>query len=254
MQAINQPRPPEPSARPHPAYLPHSLRCLNCQVVPRSFHATFACQWRRYLYLLPLTHQDALRYRRHHLGIAESANSEQAMSNASAEVEWTSIAEAVDVMLGSLVGQELDFYAFGRSTPKGRSCVCNVSHASAKLAYLPRDPHAADTAGSDERGHADVGEHAPSGDLMESSEVASEGDQQAAPVLCIQLVSDRFVRRMARTLVATSVMSALWNEPLRLQRALDSRDRRDTAYPAPATGLCFTGAGYDSQAPAALQL
>eukprot|EP00892_Ulva_mutabilis_P010606 jgi/Ulvmu1/7918/UM004_0150.1 len=242
-QAINQPHAPELGNRPQPAYRPDSLRCLDCRVVPRSFHATFACQWRRYLYLLPLSQQDGLLHHQHQLATTNMTPATEEVSSRSSEVEWANIADTVDRTLRSLEGQDLDYYAFGRSTPKGRNCVCNMMHASCKLAYLPRISPAADV-GVDNEAHEELCMHTQLGDGG-----GHVGAQQRVPVLCIQLVGNRFIRRMVRTLVATTVMSAIWNDPMRVPQALQTRERRDTAYPAPATGLCFTGAGYDDQPP-----
>lgn len=87
---------------------------------------------------------------------------------------------------------------------------------------------------------------------------------QPTRVLAIELVGDRFLRRMVRVLVATAVREAVpgagWfaapdaadgsggggesGPDGALLRAAAARDRRATAPSAPAEGLCFLEAGY----------
>lgn len=251
VQAVNQPRPPISGVN-NPAYHPASLRCLACEIVPRSFHATFACQWRRYLYLLPLTQEDASRYLMHHHGDDANVVADHQSTVEDAEGGWVAIAKAIDDSITWLQGQRLDYYAFGRSTPKGRSCVCTMTHASAKFAYLPQ--------GLNDLQSFNAAINANSISAQENADGTGVGEQgraaskQRVPVVCIQIVADRFVRRMVRTLVATAAMSAIWNEPSRVRDALQAQERRDTAYSAPAAGLCFTGAGYDDQPPCPIDI
>lgn len=60
------PSPPQPYQRrdwagsdeAYPVPPPLALRAHSCKQVPRSFHATFACNWRSYMYLFPLCERD----------------------------------------------------------------------------------------------------------------------------------------------------------------------------------------------------
>ena len=196
---------------------------------------------------MPLNQQDARECELH-----REAPGRRAPASAAADVQWADIAGAVDRMLVRLEGQDLDYCAFGRSTPRGRSCVCRVLHASAKLAYLPGTSQTAGAAVNSCCGSEAA--HAQGAGGTGHTAAGSGGADAVVPVVCVQLVADRFVRRMVRTLVSTAVMSAIWDEPLRLQQALAARERRDTAYPAPAAGLCFTGAGYHGEPARALEI
>ncbi|KAK3239106.1 hypothetical protein CYMTET_50943 [Cymbomonas tetramitiformis] len=151
----------------------------------------------------------------------------------------------------------LNFYSFGRDTPKGKDTMCVMLHTSATSgvrlfsicprSWLPvartlrfaRDLHA----------------------------VLPDG----VPVLCIELVANRFLRRQVRVLVATAVRSALCLQSCTteehpsesvtdkaltnsdaagmdtLLRFTETEDRQVTAWPAPASGLCFAGVGYPDE-------
>ena len=90
-----------------------------------------------------------------------------------------------------------------------------------------------------------------------------EGMQQ--PALRIELVGNRFLRRMVRILLATAVLEASSSpssssssspspSPSSAEQGQDealvdiclSGDRRLAAYPLPGTGLCFAGVGFDA--------
>lgn len=206
------------------------------------------------MYLLPLTEEDANHYRLHRQSDQVSTSHNSKATNGSSEPEWTAIAEGVHSVLSWLQGQQLDYYAFGRSTPKGRNSVCTMLHASAKLLYMPQPLDAPASWKAAVCLRSSTSGDKDEFDILFQSEAANAPSNQRVPVVCIQLIADRYLRRMVRTLVATAVMSAIWDEPTRLKDALHSRDRRDTAYSAPATGLCFTGAGYDGQPPTPLDI
>lgn len=106
-----------------------------------------------------------------------------------------------------------------RDTPKGKPCECTLHVARASLVTLP--PAA-----------------------------ASDGGDAAAPrvrCLAVELVGDRFLRRMVRVLVATALREATAIDSPhedRLGALVAAADRRATAAPAPALGLCFASVGY----------
>jgi tRNA U38,U39,U40 pseudouridine synthase TruA len=218
------------------------LKAFSCEVVPRSFHATWSCKWRRYVYVFPLAPVDT------HMRAAASAHNGGVPAVPDArelphacirkdmhgvlEMEerdysaWGDVASRANVMLGALEGCELDYYAFGRSTPKGKNCRCFMHYASALLASLPAGGTVADT------------------------------KRSRIPVLVFQLVGDRFLRRMVRTLVATTVRESIVGSaehPLEVRKALlavvRTEDRLVSAPSAPACGLCFAGAGYSGDEP-----
>ncbi|KAL4420340.1 hypothetical protein ABPG77_006147 [Micractinium sp. CCAP 211/92] len=252
---------------------PGLLRAWHVESVPRSFHASFKAQWRRYLYLLPLRSADAATAAAIGLATAGAATG-NAVSPAGAGEERTwdfdpaAVQAAPDIdpdrvgaLLAPLEGRALDYKAFARDTPPGKDCVCRLLRARAWRTSLP--------------------------------------DPQSTPVLAFELIGTRFLRRMVRVLVATAVREALpqaawfssscgdtcggsaagsscavagatataepgghdkgchvagaaeaaakaaagWDAGGLLWAAA-SKDRRVTAAPAPAEGLLFLEAGY----------
>lgn len=75
-------------------------------------------------------------------------------------------------------------------------------------------------------------------------------DAESINLLSIEVIGNRFLRRMVRVLVSTaireaSVGSATEGKVDALIQLSERRDRLSTAPAAPAEGLCFSGAGYD---------
>jgi tRNA U38,U39,U40 pseudouridine synthase TruA len=216
------------------------LRAFSCEIMHRSFHAMWSCLWRRYVYIFPLAPVDAdLREaaRVHNRGATDVPEASEEMHSKgrmeddfckAVEVEDGSVGVLEDVacransMLKALEEKELDYYAFGRSTPAGKSCTCCMHHASAVLTTLPTVAHNADN------------------------------ERPRIPVLVFQFVGNRFLRRMVRTLVATAVRESIVGQAEYMPQVsgalLDvarTADRLASAPPAPACGLCFAGAGYE---------
>lgn len=72
----------------------------------------------------------------------------------------------------------------------------------------------------------------------------------ALDMLAIELIGERFLRKMVRVLVATaireaSIGSATGGQNDALIKLSKGRNRLSTAPAAPAEGLCFSGVGYD---------
>lgn len=68
------------------------------------------------------------------------------------------------------------------------------------------------------------------------------------PVLAIELEGDRFLRRMVRILVSTSLKFAARSngfDSQALLKLVQTRDRRRAAFPAPPHGLIFVSASFD---------
>ena len=123
-------------------------------------------------------------------------------------------------MLGTLEKQDLDYVAMSYGKVKTQSTLCNLHIARALCVNLV-----------DEEMHG------------------------VSCALCIQLVGNRFLRRMVRILVSTALRESLVCDPLErdehcdytksLLNILQTKDRRLSARPAPPQGLIFCGASFD---------
>jgi tRNA U38,U39,U40 pseudouridine synthase TruA len=139
-------------------------------------------------------------------------------------------ATLADAMLQRLQGKRLDFYSYARDTPQGKDCECTLLVARARLVRLPAP--------------CSVGD-------------ASQ-QQDGCPCLAVELVADRFLRRMVRVLVGTLVREVAAAAAAaaaagqqcpdhdQLLRLAGIRERRATAVSAPALGLCFASVGFGS--------
>ena len=76
-------------------------------------------------------------------------------------------------------------------------------------------------------------------------------DKSMAPVLAIELVGNRFLRKMVRIICGTVVREALKDEKDRNDKILidicNSGERRLAGPPLPGGGLCLAGVGYDER-------
>jgi len=139
----------------------------------------------------------------------------------------------------------VDMHAFARGTPPGSSSDVTFRVARAFEAELPRVPEldgASATAGSTRDG------------IRRSRSVASGGtlptteDADDRRVVVIELVADRFLRKLVRCLCATAVREAASHAGEEFDDVLlhlaEGRDRRAAAPPAPALGLVFAGVEY----------
>jgi hypothetical protein len=113
-----------------------------------------------------------------------------------------------------------------RDTPAGKDCSCFLHTARATVVALPA--------------------------THQNQQLGRQSHHQC---LCIELVGNRFLRRMVRVLVATAVREALPSAAAagRTESPLEALmcpggDRRVTAAPAPALGLCFAAVGYSDAA------
>ncbi|KAJ4799121.1 tRNA pseudouridine synthase [Rhynchospora pubera] len=78
---------------------------------------------------------------------------------------------------------------------------------------------------------------------LPSTDKESEG---GIKVMCVELVANRFLRKMVRVLVATAIREAAAGvEQDALITLLDATCRHATAPPAPPDGLCLVDVGYD---------
>jgi tRNA U38,U39,U40 pseudouridine synthase TruA len=219
--------------------------------VPRVFHATWSAQWRRYVYLFPLriTTSDGTSdgdttsdieaceapggcpgcLRKGWLAHADAA----AVDAADADPKL------VHAMLAALQGRAVDYSAFARDTPKNQPSVCTLHVARATVVELP-------------------GSGSGSGDDSPAQQQPGRCGRRRA--LCVELVGDRFLRKMVRVLVSTALREATPGAAVSaaarggasqgsggaenaLLELAAMNNRLATAVPAPAVGLSFVAVG-----------
>ena len=204
----------------HPAGATGAWRVVSpVEQVSTAFHATFCATWRRYVYVLPMRALDT---------------EDGAPADAPVDVERT------NTMLDALRGKTTDMSAFARATPPGKDTRCAIKVARAFESSIP----AAD--GGERGGRARRNKKGGS----ESDRASGEpgvvgGGGKEEKVLVIELVADRFLRKMVRVLVATAVREAATGAGTDvLLRLAAAGERAATAPPAPPEGLIFAGVGY----------
>lgn len=199
---------------------PEKLRVISVSEVSRVFHPNFSAKWRRYLYIFPLTDGgyrdqssdngefcDGFKYNEIH----DSASKDELENEKKSYVFSVS---KVNQLLRKLEGRLLSYKMFARDTKASRNdgppTECFVYHARAMEVSLPSTDYGEET-----------------------------------KVMCVELVANRFLRKMVRVLVATSIREAAAGaEDDALIKLMDATCRRATAPPAPPDGLCLVDVGY----------
>ncbi|KAG8661294.1 tRNA pseudouridine synthase A isoform X3 [Manihot esculenta] len=211
---------------------PGKLRVLSVSEVSRVFHPNFSAKWRRYLYIFPLNDGEDRedlgnfttdeKYDNQRDGWGEftyKENVDKSIMGDKYEPEGAkkpvtfSICK-VNNLLQQLEGKLLSYKIFARDTKASRNegppTECFVYRARATEARLPCSDRA-----------------------------------EGRKVMCVELVANRFLRKMVRVLVATSIREAAAGaEEDILIRLMDASCRRASAPPAPPDGLCLVDVGY----------
>jgi len=199
-----------------------SLRCLAVETVDEGFHPTFSATCRAYAYLID---------------IADEAGDHTGLSPCNIPY--------LNSMLKQLEGVKLDYVACSYGKVKTTSTFCTLYHARASLVELvapalpPPTSTAKDVKCNSNRGNRN-----------------NDQEQRKKRAVCIELVGDRFLRRMVRILVSTAVREALLfvgengfqkdddSKSSKLLDILQTRNRNLSAKAAPANGLIFIGAAF----------
>lgn len=189
------------------------LRAFECVRVPKKFQALFSATWRRYLFLFPCVK----------------------LENGALDVDFRKL----NIILNKLEGLKLHYNGFAfaenRLTADGEGDVCQLSLARAFLVDLAQ-PQSDMTC-------------IAAKDVVNETDYASETAALQSPTICVELVGDRFLRRMVRILVATAVREAVLPESQSDEDILlkichyKARDR--SAFALPGLGLAMCGVGYD---------
>lgn len=222
---------------------PGKLRVISVLKVSRDFHPNFTAKWRRYLYIFTLNdghgelcndlvvedENNGCKEQRHTLvhegdahleenggGYSDDDDSDE--SESQKKPRNFSI-QKLNQILFQLQGKSLSYRMFARDTKASRSTgpptECIIYHVRATEATIPYD-----------------------------NQVLGEGGENLKAV-CIELVANRFLRRMVRVLVATSIREAAARaDDDALLKLMDATCRRATAPPAPPEGLCLVDVGY----------
>lgn len=161
----------------------------------------------------------------------------------------------VNAMLQHLQGKRLNYHSYARDTPQGKDCVCTVQIARASLVWLPHGQTIAQHDAQQQQQQQPAGSP---GTAVEPAAGSSEAAEAGQPCLAVELVADRFLRKMVRVLVGTVVREAVAikrqgqedaaggpDRHEQLLRLAECMDRRVTGSPAPGLGLCFADVGYD---------
>ncbi|EPS66156.1 pseudouridine synthase, partial [Genlisea aurea] len=195
---------------------PGKLRVTSVSQVSREFHPNFSAKWRRYLYIFPLNHEyrdrEAFKSEKNDFCGDNCLDDQSGMQTGCKPLNFE--VSRVSQLLLHLEGKLLSFRMFARDTKASRSIgpptECFIFHARAAEAYLP----------------------------------CSE-EETKSKIMCVELVADRFLRKMVRVLVATAIREAAAgaDEDMLLQ-LMGATCRRATAPPAPPDGLCLVDVGY----------
>lgn len=218
---------------------PGKLRVIYVSEVSRAFHPNFSAKWRRYLYIFPFSSGDEQSSQskediedteynvkdggqRNEYGDIHIAEEDSELQHDNDNFETGTEKKStrfsvykVNQLLCQLEGKLLSYRMFARDTKASRNIgpptECFVFHARAAETTLPSD--------------------------------AKDGEGTKA--MCIELVANRFLRKMVRVLVATSIREAAAGaEDDALIKLMDATCRRATAPPAPPDGLCLVDVGY----------
>ena len=211
-----------------------ALRVTHVTSAPHSFHATFSATYRRYVYVVPKT----------------QLFREARTPRASIDVDVANRA------LQRLVDRgDVDMYAYARATPKGKSM--QVRFVVARAFERTIDVGGVDAVEDQaEDAMSRANRRSRSAVTRERAIRAEDGDGAIAlasasssstmDVIVIELVADRFLRKLVRCLVSTTMREAAnfaGDDDVLLNIAA-TRDRRAVAPPAPPGGLFFAGVSY----------
>ncbi|XP_015577862.1 tRNA pseudouridine synthase A isoform X2 [Ricinus communis] len=217
---------------------PGKIRVISVSEVSRVFHPNFSAKWRRYLYIFPINDGEDSeqsfdsedlenlrsyeKYDEQRNGCAELTSEEHVEELITSDKDELEGAKKprifsicrVNQLLQQLEGKLLSYKIFARDTKASRNVgpptECFIYHARATEARLPCPDH-------------------------------GEGRK----VMCVELVANRFLRKMVRVLVATSIREAAAGaEDDALLKLMDASCRRASAPPAPPDGLCLFDVGY----------
>ena len=195
------------------------LRVQSVECVGDDFHPTFGASCRAYAYLFDLPTDNNGK-------VDECGDEEVNLQRASSLRRSSALVQKMNAILEVMEGKEMDYIALSYGKVKSQTTVCTLYHARATIVEC-------------------VCIDDDTGTLI----------AQKKRAICIELVGDRFLRRMVRILAATAFREATCANchPEALLNILLARDRNGGAYPAPPDGHIFIGARFEEESQAMLQ-
>nr|XP_016515978.1 PREDICTED: tRNA pseudouridine synthase A-like [Nicotiana tabacum] len=211
---------------------PGKIRVVSLTKVSRDFHPNFSAKWRHYLYIFPIdvlngeqdgqiwinsctdvnqqNECDKSAIEESNVDVMDDDNDELVHGNKPTMLEVSK----VNRLLGHLEGKLLSYKMFARDLKASRNTgpptECFIFHARAIETSIP---------------------------------CVKDGSDMKT--MCIELIANRFLRRMVRVLVATAIREAAAGaDDDALLKLMDATCRRATAPPAPPDGLCMVDVGY----------
>ena len=122
--------------------------------------------------------------------------------------------DLLDRMLRKFENKTLDFYAYARDTPKGKSTECKMLYARAKTISIPKFQMKAATSKYGkryrDRRYKDTSLLFDETAFHRATRTEKEEEEEEEPLECIaiELVADRFLRKMVRCIVSTACREA----------------------------------------------
>ena len=229
------------------------------------WHANFSATWRRYVYVVPKR------------TLSKSEIDFDNYNDCNDDVDGVPIDDEIDCeylneILQALENKTIDMYAFGRDLAKGKSTECKMIRARAKTIFIPKykiPPQKRNDSNINckrfrDRRNTKDSKHSVLFDIDDASsssvvvETAAEEnskvkeEEELLECVAIELVADRFLRKMVRCIVSTACREASKQSLLSTSRDREillkfakARDRASLAPPAPPYGLLFCAVGYD---------
>jgi tRNA pseudouridine(38-40) synthase len=198
------------------------LKCTHIRRVSKNFHPTFGATCRAYTYLMDIDwkEEDSITTTTTNKSATTSTSTttkstSTSLSSSTSITLTTRQIQRLNQMLEYLQDQELDYFAMSYGKLKTQTSNCTLYHAKACLVQY-----------------------------------CATTTERPRTALCIELVGNRFLRRMVRILVSTALQLAVQEndhqsnnnpsneDPARLYHVLQTRDRSVTAKPAPPKGYC----------------
>jgi len=187
------------------------LRIRSVECVGDDFHPTFGATCRAYAYLLDLPMDNNDTNNDYREGEANVLSTQRISPT---------LVPKMNAILQTLERKELDYLAFSYGKVKSQTTLCTLYHARAEIVEWVCSKYETD-----------------------------RPIAQKKRAICIELVGDRFLRRMARILVATALREANRAEcqPDAILNILLAGDRNQGAPAALPDGLIFVGASFNKE-------